>query len=408
MMLLRLVSGRRPASVTLPAVAPVRDPGPVHPRRADVDGGVPLRRVVQVVRLSRVQAAVLLADLAGRVASIHGAGRVHGALDLDSVRLGPGGRVQLDEGVTAAPPAGAEAELRRADLEGVVTIAAQVLRAARWPRDGDLPQADPFAAVGRLADGNGMAGDAAAVAATLDRLADDPAVDSAARSRARAELAALAGVLARHGRSRAWSAVVRPAASPRRPAFPWNGSPPPVWRLGLRRLSVILLAVVVLGSVVGLEYAFLRGEIAEDVRLLLGRSAARASPAEPAVTARPPAPVPVVAPAAAGLVRAVDLRGLGPCRPGGVCPVRVLVVVRPGAEPVRVEWRLVVVDRCTGRQTGRPGGVVALPPRTAPGYDLGGVRLPRGRSLAVIAVTGRPARAAAPPLLVPADGGSCG
>jgi hypothetical protein len=35
------------------------------------------------------------------------------------------------------------------------------------------------------------------------------------------------------------------------------------------------------------------------------------------------------------------------------------------------------------------------------------VRLPRAGSLAAVAVTTAPARAASPPLLVPATGGSC-
>jgi hypothetical protein len=172
-------------------------------------------------------------------------------------------------------------------------------------------------------------------------------------------------------------------------------------RVVRRRIGAWLLSVAVVVTVVLLEIAFLRDDIVADVDLLLdaGRSGSA-----PSVAAEPDG-IPIVppAPAAAGVVRAVDLRALGRCTPGAPCTMRILVRLTPGAEPQTVTWSIRVVDRCTGVAETVPGGSVVVPPGAEQAAVVDPVALPQTAAAAVLAVTERPAAAASPPVLV----GSC-
>jgi hypothetical protein len=168
-----------------------------------------------------------------------------------------------------------------------------------------------------------------------------------------------------------------------------------------RRVGAWLLSVVVLAAVVLLEVAFLRDDIITDVDLLLdaGRSGSGPS-AAPEADGLPVAPL---APAAAGGVTGIDVRILEPCAPGAPCTVRVLVSLVPGPDPQVVTWSYRVVDRCTGTTDAAPGGSVIVPPGGERAEAVGIVPLPPTTAVAVVAVTDRPAVAAASPVLV----GSC-
>jgi hypothetical protein len=115
------------------------------------------------------------------------------------------------------------------------------------------------------------------------------------------------------------------------------------------------------------------------------------------------APVPVVAPAAAGDVLAVRLRLLHPpCTPGGSCAVVVGVDRRPGAPATPTPWTVLAADRCGGGTTPVGTGVT---PADAGAYGVVTVVLPPTPALAVVAVTTGPSRAASAPL--PLGAGPC-
>jgi hypothetical protein len=101
-------------------------------------------------------------------------------------------------------------------------------------------------------------------------------------------------------------------------------------------------------------------------------------------------------------VAAVDLRALDRCTPGTPCTMRVLVQLVPTAAPQTVTWVIRIVDRCTGIAETVPGGSVVIAPGEEQATAVGMVPLPQAAS-AVFAVTGRPAVAAGPPVLI----GSC-
>jgi hypothetical protein len=168
-----------------------------------------------------------------------------------------------------------------------------------------------------------------------------------------------------------------------------------------RRTWPWLAAVVVVVLVVVTELALLQGRIRSDVARL--RDAAGAPPPPPVSSTRDLPPVPVPAPPAAGDVTGVRLRLLDPpCAAGGPCTVVVAVDRRPGSPATPTTWSVVATDRCHGAQDVLGSGTT---PAAAGAFGVATVALPPGRALALVAVTGSPARAASPP--VPIGAGPC-
>lgn len=121
-----------------------------------------------------------------------------------------------------------------------------------------------------------------------------------------------------------------------------------------------------------------------------------------------PAPVPALAPSEAAPIESVaGSFADGPCQPGQLCTVRVDVELAPRAGVSVSSWTLHVADRCTGDTTEHPGLAMPVQPGARQAYGVSEVPLPESRSLAILAVTDAPTRAASRPLLVPADGGTC-
>jgi hypothetical protein len=229
----------------------------------------------------------------------------------------------------------------------------------------------------------------------------DDACAAIDRDGVRAELSALVrAILGASGATTAGgSPVGTPSTAPTRGERP-VGSGAGGGRVALRRIGAWLLSVVVVVTIVLLEFAFLRDTIVADVRLLLdaGRSGSgRSAVPEPAGLALAPP-----APPAAGPVRTVDVRALDHCTPGAPCPMRFLVRLVPGGEAQTVTWSVRSVDRCTGSTRTVPGGSVVIAPRDEQATAVGSVLLPQSPS-AVFAVTERPAVATGPPVLI----GSC-
>ncbi|MGY1699806.1 hypothetical protein [Geodermatophilus sp. SYSU D00766] len=353
-----------------PDLAPGRQPPAAPPVPRD---GVALPRLLALARLTPPQALELATAVLEAVAELPAAGAADPAGAPGGVVVGPDGCVVLDGG----PPPTASA------------VAAVLAGVAAATRPGADPTADPLSAAvdAGIAD---LPGDG--VPAVARRLTESAAALD--RGAVRAELGALVRAIGAGGPSGG-----PPPAAVRAPVAR------PVRREGsrtARRVGAWLLSVVVLAAVVTVEVVVLRDDIAEDVEVLLdaGRSGEEATAAEPepdGVAIAPPAP------AAAGSVTGVDLRGLTGCEPGTPCTVRVQVRLVAGAADQQVTWSYLLVDRCTGATSTAPGGTRTVPAGGTRAEAVGVVALPPLPAVAVLAVTDLPAAAASAPLPV----GSC-
>lgn len=370
---------------------------------SQLDGGVPLRRLVQVAGLSPRQAVAVAAGVLRGLEQLHAAGYVHGRVHSGNVHVGPGGEVRLGDWAPAnLIGAGAADQVRRGDLAGAAAVSAELVRAGRSPASGTRL----LAAVRDAVSGAIDTADPGSMAAALEAASGGP--DGLAAGRG--ELAVLVAAVPRSVGP--WQHTPRLPA-PGTPPAGMTGPRQAVRRLGPalratgRRLWVLGATLGALAVAVGLEFAFLHGQLTYDLHRLLGDTQTARHAGSSAPAARSPDPVPFLAPPAAGQVTGVDVRALRPCGAGTACPVRVLVGLRPQRRPVPVRWSFEVVDRCTDKRALQPASPVWARAGSDHVYGLGELKLPPGRSLAVTAVTSRPARAAAPPLTVPADGGTC-
>jgi hypothetical protein len=157
------------------------------------------------------------------------------------------------------------------------------------------------------------------------------------------------------------------------------------------------LVLAALAAVLVLEMVLLGNRVSADLDAL--SAAGRQSGAGPSATALSPLPA---EPRAAGPIAGVDLRPLALCAPGAICEVRVLVRLVPERGTQRVQWTYLLTDRCTGLEHNTAGGSVTVTPGGRELVAVGQLRLPPASALSITAVTGVPARAASPPLTVPA------
>ena len=90
----------------------------------------------------------------------------------------------------------------------------------------------------------------------------------------------------------------------------------------------------------------------------------------------------------------------GRCTPGALCPVKVTVHFRPASTTQPVTWRVGTAHACKrGITWSAPVTVMAQPGWTTV-YANSSVRVPKGRSLALTALTSTPARVQSPPVSV--------
>ena len=368
----------RPTRLTsseVPEVVPATV-GQLRPVRPPV-GGVRLTRLLALAAIGPAQATEVGAGLLADVAEGPGTG----SFTPDQVWIGVDGRVTIAPRHTAEPVA----------AERVAAVLATVADCAR-DRAGD-----PGSTTARIMDELDRAVDelpVTGVSATARRL--EQACAAFDRDAVRRELGALVRALGPiadgpTGIGRGGVARERPGAGP----------PGVRTRSAGRRVWAWLLSIAVLVGVVTLEVALLRDDIVADVGLLLdaGRSGT-----EPSAAPEPDGlPIPPPAPAAAGLVAAVDLRALDTCSPGRSCTVRVLVRLVPAPDPQTVTWSYRLVNRCTGATDTAPGGTITVQPGVGQAVAVATVAVPQHSAVAVLAVTDRPAVAAGPPLLT----GSC-
>lgn len=384
-----------------------------------VDGGVVLRRLLAVTTLTPQQAGLLALDLVGSLERLHDERHHPG-------RLTDRSTVVSDDGTLAVHPESPAAD-QDAEWQPTATAATDLVQriVANARRGGSRRQPAATALADRCA---GAPQDLTelttrvrnAVSSVLD-------VDDGARlTRTRKELAAL--VAATKGRP--------PTDTAARGDQPTLHTMPEVprsimlapesWRPSSRRswhrrttlrdrktLLIGLVVVLVLGAVGwGVPRAWVelrRGwEAVFTPKPVTTHLVPVSPPAEaPRAEGIPPPPVRLPAPKRADPVSAVTITATGSCTPGTACPVRVDVQLRPTASAHEVRWVLRVVDRCAGKTYPRSGVSIDAAPWARQVYGISRPIIPTRSALAIFAVTESPARAASPPLLIPATHAIC-
>jgi hypothetical protein len=371
---------------------------------------ITVRQLIRLTRLTPEQALVIGADLVCGLRDRHASRRALGGFGAEHVTVGADGSVCLRDEVPAEwttdqPARHADLVSARALLVELAAIAGQ-----QPPRNGVVTSAHELAAHELAAAAGRPVEDLLTAATGLGSMAD--LVGAAAR----AELADLAAAA---GSPQAGSPVAAAGPAPRvigtepspgsrsgtggapdRPSDRPAGSPGqptvPRWA-ALVRYGRWALVLAALAAVLVLEMVLLGNRVSADLDAL--SAAGRQSGAGPSATALSPLPV---EPRAAGPIAGVDLRPLALCAPGATCEVRVLVRLVPERGTQRVQWTYLLTDRCTGLVHNAAGGSVTVTPGGRELVAVGQLRLPPASALSITAVTGIPARAASPPLTVPA------
>ena len=428
------VSARTMTALTLqrsPHVAPLLG-------AADLDGttwllsapveGVSLHRLLRLATLTPAQAGQLGAQVLRGIADLHGAGLAHGRLHAGNVLVSRGGDpVLTDWALSSIMPTRPVEELRGADLEAAGFLLAALARNARRPVMRDDPgQLALLTHMEQLGSADGLA-DPEAAATDLEHAVLGAAPDDAGAALLRAEIGALVAKVSRNAETdeapptrQRPRAAARPAFVP--PRLPRSAVPSAAWQPPGRRpprsrwiaAAVAVLVLLAAGLIVARKPV---GSLTD--RLLHRHTAAAKTSAKPATHPTPPArsapaphvampkPVPVLAPASAGFVSGVVVRPQTTCRARSGCPLVVTIRLAPAAEVEQMDWAFTVVNRCTGARTETRGGSMIAQPGWTFVYDTKTVQLPSARSLAVIAMTTAPVRAASRPFLVATGGRTC-
>ncbi len=175
-----------------------------------------------------------------------------------------------------------------------------------------------------------------------------------------------------------------------------------------RRVALVVLVLAAVLAVSG--YVVLRGPGVGFVESL-GPGGDPTAPATTAPTTpsqqaakqprlRRAQPVPTLAGRQAGPVTGVSVQKAASCKPGSLCPVRVTVHFRPASTTQSVSWKVGAARVCKRGITWSPPTTVTAQPGWTTVYADSSVRVPPGRSLALVALTSTPARAQSRPIPV--------
>jgi hypothetical protein len=175
-------------------------------------------------------------------------------------------------------------------------------------------------------------------------------------------------------------------------------------------VALVVLAAVLVGS----SYVLLRGPGAGIVESL-GRDTHPAAPTTtgPAQTSKKPAnqlqphhpqAVPALAGRHTGRITGVAVQKTGRCKPGALCPVKVTVHFRPASTTQPIGWKVGAARLCKRGITWSAPTTVTAQAGWTTVFASSSVRVPKGRSLALIALTTTPVRAQSRP--VPVTGSS--
>lgn len=387
------------------------EPGADPPDPAPPTARVSLERLLTVVMLNPAQASLVAARL---LVATRGQGTTDGRDPVEdcrwSVFLTPSGEVEVTR---SGPGEGAEvAEL----LEQLSHNARQL------PAHPDPAQLALLRTLEEVtAD---QQGESSARALRLDRVSTD-LLGSAAAERLTGDIGALVGAFAHVASSTSVPAEVRAATRALGPqahgvaatrASTIRSGPPRSRRRrlvpgrGVRSRRMVPAVLLLVAAVAGSGYVVLRNpdtaEPGANARGTTPATPGRTAPAGPAT--RPPSRGrPAVATLAArqsGAITGVEVQRNVACTQGALCPVTTTVRFRPAATPQPVVWRVGTVQGCgSGVSWSSPITVTARPGWTSV-YASSSVTVPRGRSVALVALTSAPARAQSPP--VPVTGSS--
>jgi Protein kinase domain len=395
--------------------------------------GVSLKRLLTLARLTPVQAGLLGAHLLRGVSALHERGLMHGRLHAGNVLISRSGALLLSDwalsSITSQRPV---EELRRADFEAAGALLVCLAGAAGPPAGGNGSQQQALLTqMEQLGTETASAGLGSAASelenAVLGALPDDVGTASV-----RAQLAALVAIVSRNadvGSSPVEGQRRLAADQPLRrartafvaPTLPRSPVPAAAWQPFGRRMRtrwIFVAATVLVLASAGLIVA--RKPVSSWTGRLLHkhpeavatspkpstRATASTKP-KPIVQVATPRPVPVLAPASAGVVTGVVLRPLATCRPRSSCPLTVTIRLANTVEVERMNWAFTIVNRCTGVRTDVPGGSMTAQPGWAYVYDTRTVTVPVARSLAIVAMTTAPVRVASRPLLIATGSRTC-
>lgn len=390
--------------------------------------GVQLARLLSAATLTPVQAGFVAVRLLRGVAQLHEIGASHGRLTGNNVVVGVDGEPWLTDWLVAelARPPDVPAD-RAADEASARGLVAELARNADRPVVRHHQANDALmAALDAAGRGDGDL-DAAESARHLEQVLLAAVGEATSMAGPRAEIGAVVTTLVRRTPGVAHPTPRRkPVAVPVPTMLPTTRLSEADWRRPrhrwlLRGAVLVLVAAVLAGGLV-----LARHPIGRLVDRVAGRdgspSAVQTGPGAGPTTgptnqpttgpttgpaAGTPRPVPDLGPAKAGSIAGLTVRSLTDCTPGSACPVRATAAIAQAAEARDVAFVLDLVNRCTGRvSTAGTESVTARAGWTSV-YVTIPVTLPRGRSLALVAVTTAPDKAASPPFLIPATGGSC-
>lgn len=173
----------------------------------------------------------------------------------------------------------------------------------------------------------------------------------------------------------------------------------------------VALVTLVLASALAVSGLVVLHNQGVDFAVALGLGSQPAAPettkrAQPATSAakkqqrdRPPT-VSTIAPRQAGPITGVSVQMAGSCTSGALCPVKVTVHLRPASTTQAVTWKVGAARVCKSGTTWSAPTTVTAQPGWATVYASTSVRLPQGRSLALVALTSAPARAQSRPVPV--------
>jgi hypothetical protein len=174
-------------------------------------------------------------------------------------------------------------------------------------------------------------------------------------------------------------------------------------------LVVLVLAAVLVGGYVALDGPGVGyiGALGRDNRSSAPGTTTPAPPSGKPATEKGPQHVKAptrVARRHTGPVTGVVLQKTGSCKPGALCPVKVTVHFRPAATTRAVAWKVGAVRLCKRGITWSAPTTMTAQAGWTTAFASSSVRVPKGRSLALIALTTAPARAQSRP--VPVAGSS--
>jgi hypothetical protein len=177
---------------------------------------------------------------------------------------------------------------------------------------------------------------------------------------------------------------------------------------------VALVVVLVLAAVLA-SSGYLMFQPGDGLFGSLGRSSHPAAPTTtaPAQPSKTPANQqrphrqqagPALAARHAGPITGVAVQKTGRCRPGALCPVKVTVHFRPASTTRPIGWKVGAARLCQRGITWAAPTAVTAQPGWSHVFAHSSIRVPKGRSLALVALTTTPARAQSRP--VPVTGSS--